>query len=280
MQHQSGSAEWGAAIIGQRRAHREAIPAQRLGLRIGPALQGLLNGADPAHVLFQLRLGVAVRLVDRLGGFPQVVELTELVGDPRQHPGDGPPDRVLAIGNDAPDRHGQGRAHFGDERGDGLLGGAQQAAGQQDLPGEAVAQHPQHLVANIRLQAIEGQDDLALLLEPCRQPGAVCQVQRHQLLVAPQLLGHRALGDQHPPRHQVLMDLRHAAVLSIAQRPDVGDDIQAELAMRQGIAALRLRAVRFPVARTRRSLAATDRKGQAHQSGQRMHGAVIVVGHP
>ena len=123
-------------------------------------------------------------------------------------------------------------------------------------PERHIAQHPQHLMPDIRLQPIQGQDDLPLRLQPGAQPVAVCQAQRHHLLVAPQLLGHRALGDRHPPRHQVLMDLRHAAVLAIAQRPHRGDDVQPELAVRQGIVAFRLRAVRVPVACTGRILAA------------------------
>jgi hypothetical protein len=179
----------------------------------------------------QLRLGVAVGLVDRLGRLPQIVELAALVGHAGQHPGHRPPDRVLAIGDDAADRDRQRRAHLAEERGDGLLGGTQQTAGEQDLAGEAIAQYPQHLVTDVRLQPIEGQDDLPLLLQPARQPRAVREAQGHQLLVAPQLLGYRALGDVHPARHQIAVDLRHAAVLPVAQRPDVGDDVQAELAV-------------------------------------------------
>ena len=39
------------------------------------------------------------------------------------------------------------------------------------------------------------------------------------------------------------MDLRHAAVLAVAQRPDQGDDVEAELVLRQRDGALGLRPV-------------------------------------
>ncbi len=61
----------------------------------------------------------------------------------------------------------------------------------------------------------------------------VGQAQRHQLLVAVQQLGHAALGDVHAVLAQRLVHLRHAALLAAAPVPDLGDDVQAELALRQ-----------------------------------------------
>ncbi len=80
VQGEPRGAEWSAAVIGERRAYRQAIPSHRFGLRIAPALQRPLDGAHAPHVLFQLCLGVAVRLVDRLGRLAQIMELAELVG--------------------------------------------------------------------------------------------------------------------------------------------------------------------------------------------------------
>lgn len=51
-------------------------------------------------------------LIDWLGRFPQVVELAELMGDTRQHPLDRPADGMLAIGDDATDRHRHGILHL------------------------------------------------------------------------------------------------------------------------------------------------------------------------
>jgi hypothetical protein len=61
-------------------------------------------------------------------------------------------------------------------------------------------------MADVRLQPIKGEDDVPVRLEPCRQPRAVRQVWRHQLLIAPELLGDRALSDGLPTRDQILMD--------------------------------------------------------------------------
>ncbi len=69
-------------------------------------------------------------------------------------------------------------------------------------------------MAHIRLHAVEGQDDLPLLLEPFQQTFFLCQVQRHQLFVAFQQIAHRPLGDAYPALDQALMDLGDRAMLS------------------------------------------------------------------
>jgi hypothetical protein len=42
------------------------------------------------------------------------------------------------------------------------LSRGQQTTGEEDFPGEAVAKDPQHLMADVGLEAIEGQEDPAL----------------------------------------------------------------------------------------------------------------------
>src|SRR5207247_7166949 len=57
------------------RALRTARQYARVAcLRVVPAFERALDRAHPAHLLLQLLLGVPVRLVDRLGRFPQVVK--------------------------------------------------------------------------------------------------------------------------------------------------------------------------------------------------------------
>ena len=92
-------------VVGQRAAHRRAVPADHLGLGSSRPSTARSIGRTPADLLLQLLLGVPVGLVDRPGRLPQVVELAQLVRHPRQHLGHRLADRVLAVGDDPGDRH-------------------------------------------------------------------------------------------------------------------------------------------------------------------------------
>ena len=110
-------------------------------------------------------------------------------------------------------RHAHRPGHLAQQGGEILGGAREQAARQQHLAGEAVAHHPQHLVPDIRLQAIERQDDPALPFQHPPQPARVGQAGGEQFVVLFKQLGDAALSDLHPAPAQGSMDLRHAAVL-------------------------------------------------------------------
>ena len=74
----------------------------------------------------------------------------------------------------------------------------QEALGQEDLAGEAVAEHPEDLMADVGLQAVDGQDDAALGAQQRLQPLGIGRGQGPQLIVAVQQVGDGALGDDHP----------------------------------------------------------------------------------
>ena len=74
-------------------------------------------GADATDVVFENLLRMAVRLIDRLGCFRQVVKVTQLVGPLGSSLGDRRTDGQLPIGNDAPNRHLQGLLHLTQQRG-------------------------------------------------------------------------------------------------------------------------------------------------------------------
>jgi hypothetical protein len=112
-------------------------------------------------------------------------------------------------------------------------------------------------MAHVRLQPVQRQDHPALPAQPLPQPGRIGQAQRHQLLVAAQQLGDAALGDVHAALAQGLVHLGHAALLPAAPVPDLRDDVQAKLALRQHPAAQFLWPIRLVVARTGWSVAAS-----------------------
>jgi site-specific DNA recombinase len=86
------------------------------------------------------------------------VEMAELVRHTRQSLGDGLANRVLAVGDGSDDRYLERVFDLGDQPGQIILGRGQQAPGQQNLAGEGVTDHPEDLVADIRLQAVDSQD--------------------------------------------------------------------------------------------------------------------------
>jgi hypothetical protein len=280
VQPEAGGAQRRPAVVGQRAADGQAIPAHRRRLSVVAPLKGAFDGAHPAHFLLEQHFGVAVRLKDRLGGLPQVMELAQLVGHLGQRGPHGVANRLLPVGDDAANRHRERGGDLAQQRHQLLLGAAEQAARQQDLARQAVAQHPQHLVPDIGLEPIQCQDDLFLPGQARPQAGLVGQAQRYQLLVAVERVRDAALRDGHPARRQRPVDLGHAAVLAVAQRPDQGDDVEAELAVRQRPAALLLRAIGPAIQRAGRIAAQPHHQGQVVESIEGGDGAVVVVGHP
>ena len=72
--------------------------------------------------------------------------------------------------------------------------------------------------------------------------------------------------DRHPALAQAAVDLGHAAVLAVAQGADQGDDVEAELVLRQHDRPLGLRPVGPAMAGAARVLAAADLQPQADQA--------------
>ena len=104
----------------------------------------------------------------------------------------------------------------------------QQTTGQESFPRETVPKDPEHLMADIGLQAIKRQDDPALDLGKPLEAGRVRQREREQFVVAFEQMGDRARGDSDATVEQVLMHLRNPAVLPRAQDAYPRDNIQAK----------------------------------------------------
>src|SRR4029453_11572543 len=154
------------------------------GFRVLPALQLPLDGPNPAHPLLELLLGVSVGFIDLFGRLSEGVKSTQLVRDFWKPSCHSPPDRMLPIRNDTHHRNLKLSGDLPQQINQGLLGCAQEASRQKHLPGEALAHHPQNLVANVWLQPVEGQDDPTLLPQLLWQVSTICEPERHQLLGA------------------------------------------------------------------------------------------------
>jgi len=114
-------------------------------------------------------------------------------------------------------------------------------------------------MAHVWLQAIQRQNDPPLRLHPRRPPRVIGEMDREELLVAIDEVRHRALGNAHAALHEMAVDLRHAAVIGLAQAPDQRDHIQAKGAPRQRPVPFLFRAIRLMIERACRILAPPHR---------------------
>jgi hypothetical protein len=168
------------------------------GFRIPPSFEAPFNGAYPTDTLFECFLGMAVGVINRLCCLAEIMEVTQLVGHIGEHLCDGTADGQLAVWHDADTRHWHGLTHCPEQYGEVGVGRRQQTAGQKDFPGEAVPQDPQHLMADVRLEAIQGQDNPALGLGDALQAGGIREGEGEQFVIALEQMRDRPRGDGHP----------------------------------------------------------------------------------
>ena len=280
VQLQPGGPQRRAPVVGEGAAHRQAVGPGGLGLGVGPTFEGALDRADPPHLFLELLLGVPVRLVNRLGRFSEIMKLAELVGHPGQGRFHGVADRNLTVGDHAADRHRQRGLDFPQQGGQILLGGREEGPCQEKLPGEDIPHDPQHLVAHVRLQPVERQDDRRLLDQPLSEPGPIREPHGDQFLVAVHQVGDRPLADCQPTGHEFPMDLRDTARVSRATGADEGNHSEPKLGVRQNERAFRLRPVGPAVPLTSAVGTGPDLQGAGNESGEGGDGAVVRVGNP
>src|ERR1051326_8840066 len=89
-----------------------------------------------------------------------------------------------------------------------------------------------------------------------------------------------ALRDRHAAIDEGPMDLRHAAMLSVAQPPHQGNHIESELALGQGDRSFLLRTIRLVEPGAVPSPAGPNHEPEGHQPVEGGDGAMAVIGHP
>ena len=268
------------AIIREGTAHSEAVGARGLRGRIGARFELPFERPDFPDVLLEFLLGMAIGFVNWLRRFAEVVEVAQLVRHAWQRGLDCPANRVLPVGNDAPDRHGQRLLDLLEQGGEILLRRAQETPGEQDLPGQTVAQDPHDLVAYVGLQAVEGQQHAPLRQQAVLQPALIGQAQGEQLFIALHEVGDRALGNVEPPLAQRVVDFGHGLMSRIALRADPRDHRKPERAVGERPAALLFRPIGLVIQGTGGRLAAANLARQVHEPFQSDHRARIGVGDP
>ena len=167
--------------------------------------------------------------------------------------------------------------HLGDQAGQVLGCGRQEALGQQDLTGEAITQDPEDLVTDVGLQSVDGQDDATLVAQERSQPLGVGRGQRPELVVAIPQVGDRALRNDQATAGQLVVDLRDAAVLGMTEATDQRHDIEPELVIGQGEVGLGLGPVGLMETGAIGIGAASDGQRQPEDAVESRDGAEVVV---
>ena len=250
-------------IIREGTAPRPAISPDDLGLGRRPSFELSFDGTPSADVLLEFLLGVTVRLLDGLGGFPEVVEMTQLVGHLGQGGFHGAADGELPVGDHPGNGHAQRLLDRTQQGCQIVMRGRQQAAGEEHLAGETIAQHPEHLVADVGLQPIHRKDDAALGLGDALQAGGIRQGKSDKFVIAFQEVQDCAGSKSNTALPQRLMALQDAPMLGLAQCTDQGDDIETKCVLGQGKPSLLLRSVGPLQLGTCRGKAAAHLEGQA-----------------
>jgi len=234
-----------APIVGEGAADRGTVTAYDLGFRIIPACELAFQGTHPPDTLFPCLLGMAVSFRDGLCGLAEIRKVTQLVWERGEGLGHGAAERALAIGDDPHERHPYGLPHLSEEGYQVLVGRREQAAREEHHACEAIPQDPQDFMPDSGLETIDGQHDLPLGRGEALEAGGVGERQSQQFVVSLQEVQHGSGGDDDAATLQLVMDLGHTPVLSIAQRPDEGDDIQTKRVFGECQTAFLLRAVGF-----------------------------------
>ena len=122
-----------ASIIRQGAAHRATVAPHDFRLAVGPPLKLSFQRTDTPHPLFQDFLGMAIGFIDGLGGFTQIMELTQLVRHIRQGLRHGGTDGRLAVRDDPDNGHWERLLHLLDQGCQIVVGSREQTPGQEDL---------------------------------------------------------------------------------------------------------------------------------------------------
>jgi hypothetical protein len=108
MKPEPGGIQGRAAIVGEGPAHGTAVAPHNFRLEIRSAFELPFDGAHPADAFFQFLLGMPVCFLDGLGGFAQIMEVTQLMRHMGQDLFHSTADGVLAIGNHPDDGYFKG----------------------------------------------------------------------------------------------------------------------------------------------------------------------------
>jgi hypothetical protein len=135
-------------------------------------------------------------------------------------------------------------------------------------------------MADIGLEAIEGQDDATADLGDTVEARRVLQREGDQFVIPLQEIGNRPGGHRHAAFAQGLMDVWDTAVMAIALLPHEGDDVETKLVLGERQSTFLFRAVGVVHVRTGLVETAANLEGEPQHRFERSDGPIVMIGGP
>jgi hypothetical protein len=176
---------------------------------------------------------MAVGFDNRFGSFFEVVELAKLVRNVGEDLLHSQTDRALGIRNDGMNWNRQGILDLAQQVGQVILACTLETASEQNLTRECVAQHPEHILRFVGLEAVQSKDDVTLTCKELLEAGLVSKAQSEQFFIALEQIDDGARSNGNVEVLECGVDFGKGAMLTIAQIANESNDIKAEFAMRQ-----------------------------------------------
>jgi hypothetical protein len=269
-----------ASLIREGTPHGRTGAPHAVGGRGTPSCEAPCEGAYPTPTLFAFLLRLAVGVLAGLGGLTERMAVTQLVGHSREPRRDGTADGQVAVRHEADQRHRPALPHGPQQDGEVGWGRGQQTAGEADGPGEAVPEDPPHRMADVRLEAIEGEAAPARGGGDALQAGGSGEREGAQCVGALAQMRDRPRGDGHAEVAPVLMDCGQAPGRRRAEGPDARNAIEAKLVRGSGQPALCFRAVGATALRTGTIETAPDGPGERSHVVQGRERTIVMIGGP
>jgi hypothetical protein len=270
----------GAASRREGTPHGRPVAPPAFGVRVPPSCAAPFAGASPTPPLWQGVLGLAVGCIEGRGCLAEGREVPQRVGHIRAHRRDGTAAGPVAVRQAADQRPRHAVPHGPEPYGAGGVGRGQPTAGAEDCPTEAVPEDPQPRMADVRWEAIAGQDAPPWGVgEPLQaggsgaRAGAPCGGAREQRRDRPR-------GDGHPAVAQGRMALGQATVRCSAAGPDARNAIEAQRRRGDGQPALGFGAGGAVDRRPGTRATAPDWQGERHHGVQGRARTIVRRGGP
>jgi hypothetical protein len=270
----------GASSVCEGTPHRRTVAPYDCGCRGTPSFAAPCAGAYPTDPFVPCFFGLAGGCLHGLRRLAESMAVTEWVGPIGAPRRDGTAAGPWAVRHEADKRSLEVVTHGPAPDGQGGRGRGQPTAGPQNCPGEAIPEAPEPLMADVRLEAIEGQDALALHGGDPRQAGGSRAREGQQGVVALEQRRDRPRGDGPPAVAQVRMDGGATAVVRGAQGATPRHDIEATLVLGEGPAALGFRTGGTAERRTGAVETASDWEGERPHVVQGRDRARVMTGRP
>jgi hypothetical protein len=160
------------------------------------------------------------------------------------------------------------------------VGGREHTPREEYLTGETIAQDPEDFMADVGLEAIEGQDDAASGLREALEAERILEREGHQCVITLQEIGDRPWSYGHAALNEGLRDVRDTPMVAVAPLSNEGNNSKAQCMLGECQAPLLFRPIGLAILRTSGVEAAPDLEREPQDRLQGGDATVVMVRGP